>query len=219
MITSRDAWAEEAGFSDAYPMSGYTRMPGGADESVRPLLAGTLLYIPGPSVAGQATSGRLWRVAQMFDPLTFTERLGDEDGEFVVQVQPLLRFDSAAVRRRHTGDVYDFAHATRAVAYDPGDFWVVDHLVHRVDPSSFTARKPNDTDERYRRRLMALTFSRFTFDWRMAQAAIDAVLQSDRDDESWVLLPPGGAAADVSVKHGTPQLPDQLAQIPGAGPK
>ena len=86
LITSRDTWAEAAGFSDAYPMSGYTRMPGGADESVRPLLAGTLLYIPGPSVAGQATSGRLWRVAQMFDPLAFTQRRGDEDGEFVVVV-------------------------------------------------------------------------------------------------------------------------------------
>ena len=35
----------------------------------------------------------------------------------MVQVQPLLRFDSAAVRRRHTDDVYDFAHSTRAVAY------------------------------------------------------------------------------------------------------
>ena len=76
---------------------------------------------------------------------------------------------------------------------------MVDHLVHRVDPSSFTARKPNDTDERYRRRLIALSFSRFTFDWRAAQAAIDAVVQSDRDDDSWVVLPPGGAAADDSV--------------------
>jgi hypothetical protein len=93
----------------------------------------------------------------MFDPLTFTERHGDEDGEFVVQVQPLLRFDSAAVRRRHTDDVYDFAHTTRAVAYDPGDFWVVDHLVQRVDPASFTARKPNDSDKRYRRRIASLT--------------------------------------------------------------
>ena len=47
LVTSRDAWAEVAGFSDAYPTSGYTRMPGGADEAVRPLLAGTMLYIPG----------------------------------------------------------------------------------------------------------------------------------------------------------------------------
>ena len=90
MVTTRDTWAEAAGFSDVYPTYGYTRMPGGSDESVRPLLAGTLLYIPGPSAAGQATSGRLWRVAQMFDPLAFTERRGDMDGEFVIQVQPLL---------------------------------------------------------------------------------------------------------------------------------
>ena len=138
-------------------------------------------------------------VCGVFDPLAFTQRRGDEDGKFVVQVQPLLRFDSTAVRRRHTDDVYDFAHSTRAVAYDPGDFWVVDHLVHRVDPSSFTARKPNDTDERYRRRVASLVFSRFTFDWRVAQAAIDAVMQPDRDEDSWVMLPPGGAAADGSV--------------------
>ena len=71
LVTSRDAWAEVAGFSDAYPTSGYTRMPGGADESVRPLLAGTMLYIPGVEVAGDQSPGRLWVVAQMFDPLAF----------------------------------------------------------------------------------------------------------------------------------------------------
>ena len=79
-VTSRDVWADVAGFSDAYPASGYTRMPGGADESVRPLLAGTMLYIPGLSVAGDQTPGRLWVVAQMFDPLAFSERPNDPDG-------------------------------------------------------------------------------------------------------------------------------------------
>ena len=126
LVTSRDTWAEVAGFSDTYPSSGYTRMPCGADESVRPLLAGTMLYIPGLSVAGDQSPGRLWVVAQMFVPLAFSERPSDPDGEFVVQVRPLLRFDSPAVRRRHDRDVYDLATSTKQLAYDPADFWVVE---------------------------------------------------------------------------------------------
>ena len=162
LVTSRDAWADAAGFSDAYPSSGYTRMPGGADETVRPLLAGTMLYIPGLTVAGDPTPGRLWVVAQMFDPLAFSQRPSDPDGEFVLQVRPLLRFDSSMVRRRHDRDVYDLATSTKPVAYDPADFWVVDHLVQRVDPATFVTRKPQDTSDRYAARLASLSFSRFT---------------------------------------------------------
>ena len=77
-------------------------------------------------------------------PATLTESLWCRSGRCCVSTQP-------AVRRRHDRDVYDLATSTKQLAYDPADFWVVDHLVQRIDPATFVARKPGDYERALRR--------------------------------------------------------------------
>ena len=133
----------------------------------------------------------------MFDPIAISTELGELP---TVHLQTVLRFDSAKERRRIGGDVHDAYHSSKPVAYDPEGLWLVDHLVHTVPREMCVERAPHDTDERYAKRLAELKYTRVTFDWQVAQAAIDSVVgttSSDPSSSSWVYVdrdleaPPG----------------------------
>ena len=82
----------------------------------------------------------------------------------------------------------------------------MDHLVHTVPQEMCVERAPHDSDERYAKRLAELKYTRITFDWQAAQAAIDSVVgatSSGPSSSSWVYVD-----SDLEASSGSLASPD-----------